>query len=248
MKACQTPPPSVAKLIATRAAIVAISRHDAAPALACEQRNRNQHAELRLVGEQADQHAREPRPAIEQMQGAAEQCGGEETVLAVTDIDEHGGKGGCDQQRLGARQDRADRGKIRGETRRKPQRQSPGIGKGGDKERDGEEERRIVPAEERHLASAEGRLLGGVLKRGIVGVGRLALPGQLARGIDVGEVGADRLAVAVDQAVRDRDPSGHGDDRDRKQDQAVAAGALGREPVAGSNALPDMSHFGAEFG
>ena len=248
MKACQTSPPSVAKLIATSAAMVAIAAAIAAPALACEQCDRNQHAELRLVGEQPDQHARKPRPAIEQLQRAAEQRGGEKSVLAVADIDEHGGEGGCDQQRLRARQDRADRGEIGRETSGEPQRQAPGIGKRGDEKRDGEEERRIVPAEERHLAPAEGRFLRGVLKCGIVGIGGLALPGQLTRGIDVGEIGADRLAVAVDQAVRNGDPAGERDGRDRKQDQAVAAGARGRQPVAGSNALPDMSHLGAEFG
>ena len=118
----------------------------------------------------------------------------------------------------------------------------------GDKKRDGEKERRVMPAEERHLTPAEGRLLRRMLKRGIVGIGRLALPGQFARGIDVGEVGADGLAVAVDQSVGNGDPARHCDDGDGEQDQAIAARARGRQPVAGSNALPDMSHFGAEFG
>src|SRR5262249_43517715 len=70
---------------------------DRVPALAREQRDRNQHAELRLVGEQADQPAGAPRPAIEQLQRAAEQRRGEESILAMTDVDEYRGKGGCDQ-------------------------------------------------------------------------------------------------------------------------------------------------------
>jgi hypothetical protein len=56
----------------------------------------------------------------------------------------------------------------------------------------------------------------------------------LAGGIDVGKIGADRLAVAIDQAVRDGDPAGHGDRAEAKQDQAVAAGARSRQPIAGS--------------
>src|SRR5437660_28360 len=77
-------------------------RTDRVPALACEQRDRNQHAELRLVGEQADQEAGEPWPAVEQMERAAEQCGSEKTVLPMADIDEHRREGGRDQQRFGS--------------------------------------------------------------------------------------------------------------------------------------------------
>ena len=62
------------------------------------------------------------------MQRAAEQRRGEETVLAVADIDEHGGEGRRDQQRLRPRQDRADRGEIGGKARGQPDREAEGIG------------------------------------------------------------------------------------------------------------------------
>ena len=100
--------------------------------LAGQQRDRNQHAELRLVGEAADQHAGKPRSAVEPVQRAAEQRRGEESVLAVADIDECGREGGGDQQRLGARQDRAHGCEISGEARHQPDGQAPGIGNRGD--------------------------------------------------------------------------------------------------------------------
>ena len=222
-------------------------RADRAPSSARQQRNRNQNAELRFVGEAADQQAREPGPAIEQMQRAAEQCRGKKSILAVADVDEHGGERGCDQQRLRTGQDRAHRGQIGRKTGREPDRKTPGVGNGGHQDGDRKEEWRIMPAVERHLAAAEYGRLRSMLERRHVGLRRPALPGQRASGIDVGKVGADRLAVAVDQAVRHRDPAGHRDDANAEQDQAVAACTRGGQPLAGSQPLPDMSHFAAEF-
>ena len=242
-KACQTPPPSVAKLIATSTATVTVAAAMVLQRRARQQRDRNQHAELRLVGEAADQHAGKPRLAVEPVQRAAEQRGGEESVMAVADIDEHGREGGSDQQRLPARQDRAQRREIGGKARHQPDRETPGIGNRGDQERHREEERRIVPAIERHVAAAENRLLRRVLQRRLIGVRRPALPGQRARGIDVGKVGAERLAVAVDQPVRDRDPAGKSERAEHEQDQAVAARARRRQPVAGSQTLARNEPF-----
>jgi len=125
----------------------------------------------------------------------------------MADIDEHGRKGRRDQQRFGAWQDRAHDRRIGRETGREPDREPPAIGNRGDEKGDREEERRVMPAIERHLAPAEHGLFGGMLQRRLVGPGGAALPGQAAGGVDVGKVGADRLAVAVDQAVRQRDPA-----------------------------------------
>ena len=78
----------------------------------------------------------------------------------------------------------------------------------------------------------------------------------LAGGVDVGKVGADRLAVAVDQAVGQRDPAGHRDHAKAEQDQAVDADPLRRQPSAGPQTLPrrcfkgplpEMSHLAAEL-
>jgi hypothetical protein len=86
-----------------------------------------------------------------------------------------------------------------------------------------------------------------MLERGDIGVRGTALPGQRACRIDVGKIGADRLAVAVEQAIRSHDPSGQHQHGQAEQDQAVAAQARRRQPFAGSQPVPDMSHFTAEF-
>jgi len=41
--------------------------------------------------------------------------------------------------------------------------------------------------------------------------------------------------------------AGHRDNGDAEQDQAVATQPRSRQPVAGAQALPEMSHFAAEF-
>jgi hypothetical protein len=104
-----------------------------------------------------------------------------------------------------------------------------------------------VPAVERHRAAAEYGLFRGMLARGLIGFRGAALPGQRAGGVDVGKIGAERLAVAIDQAVRSGDPAGPRDGAESEQDQAVAADTRGGQPLSGSQALPDMSHFAAEF-
>jgi hypothetical protein len=70
--------------------------------------------------------------------------------------------------------------------------------------------------------ATERGLLRGMLERRIIGFGGPALPGQFPGGIDVGKIGSDGLAVAIDQVVRYRDPAGHRDRADDEQDQAVA--------------------------
>ena len=245
--ACHTPLPSVAKLTASSVATVATAAPMVFHRRARQQRDRDQDAELRLVGEQADQHAGEPGPAIQQMQGAAKQGGGEKSILAVADVDEYRGEGQRDQRRLGPRKDRAQRRQIGREACHKPDRKAAGIGKGGHQDGDREEEGRIVPAIERNLAAAKHGGFGGMLQRRLIGVGGPSLPGQRPGGVDIGEVGADRLAVAIDQPVRQRDPADDGDHIGAEQDQAVPARPLGGQPSAGSQALPDMSHFATEF-
>src|SRR6516164_11801927 len=102
------------------------------------------------------------------MQCAAKQSGGEESVLAVADIDEGGREGGRDQKRFGPRQDGADCGEIGCKTRGEPQQESPRIGKRCHEHSDSEEEWRIVPAVEGNLATVKGRLFRRVLERGII--------------------------------------------------------------------------------
>ena len=115
----------------------------------------------------------------------------------------------------------------------------------GHQEGDAEEKWRIMPAVERHVAAGENLLFGGMLQRRIIDVGGMALPGQSAGGVDIGEVGADRFAVAIDQSVRQRDPADDRDGEKAEQDQAVGARTRACQPFAGSQALPEISHFAA---
>ena len=70
----------------------------AAPAPAYRQHERDHQPELRLVGQKPEQDAGEERPAIEHDQRAADERGGEEPVLTVTDVDQHGRKGDSEQE------------------------------------------------------------------------------------------------------------------------------------------------------
>ena len=68
-------------------------RPENAPARGDRERERNQQSELRLVDEEAEQHARERGRPVQEKHSAAEKGRGQESVLAVGEIDEGGGKG-----------------------------------------------------------------------------------------------------------------------------------------------------------
>jgi hypothetical protein len=50
---------------------------------------------LRFVSQKADQQAGEPGPKVEPMRRGAEQRRGQESILAMSDIDEDSREGGC---------------------------------------------------------------------------------------------------------------------------------------------------------
>src|SRR5438045_3805798 len=104
-----------------------------------------------------------------------------------------------------------------------------------------------MPAKKRHVPAAECRLLRRVLERRLVSVGWPAPPRQNSRGIDVGKIGPERLAIAIHQRVRQGYPRSYHDGADAEQHQAVGACAADGQPVTRSQPLPDMSHFAAEF-
>ena len=157
------------------------------------------------------------------------------------------GKAVASNSGLGPRQDRAHRGEIGGEACCYPDRKTQRIGECRDRKCDSKEEWWIVPPEERHLAAAKRSLLRPMLEGRLIGGLRASLPGQRPSRVHVGKIGAERLAVAIDQAVRHHDPARKHDDADPEQQQAVVAGTHRRQPYAGSQPLPDMSHFAAEF-
>ena len=81
----------------------------------------------------------------------------------------------------------------------------------------------------------------------VVGIGRLPLKCHRPGRVKAGEIGADRLAVKVGEAVRQHDPADRRNRAYAEQNEAIAARAPGGQPLAGSKPLPDMSHFAAEF-
>ena len=172
----------------------------------CEQRERDQQAELRLVGEQAEQDAGEQRPLRQYQQRRPQQSRGEKTVLTVTEIDENGGeRGGRRQPDLGdgaavlprLPQDGGDDGQIKREGRALPHRQRQRIGQHCQRRRDKQKDRRIQPAVIGR-GGAEDLLLAGVMRGHVVDVAGAAFENQRTGGIKAGKIGADRLAVAID--------------------------------------------------
>ncbi len=215
-------------------------RRGRAPAAGDDEHQRNQHAELRLVGEQAEQDAGEDRPCIEQHETAAQERRGQEAVLTVAEIDEGDGKREREHHRLPARHDRADGHQIGCERQRAPDQQRPGVGNERERRRHEQEHRRVVPSVGRHIAAVEGGLLGGVLALDVVGRVRLARQHKLARRPYVGEVGADRLAGAVDQAVGERNPDRAAGNKCYQQHQRIDRQALPGQPAARSDARNDL--------
>lgn len=71
---------------------------EGAPAAARCQHNWDQQAVLRLVGKKPKQNPGQQRPTVELDQRRAEQRGGEEAILAMTDIDENRREGKCKQE------------------------------------------------------------------------------------------------------------------------------------------------------
>jgi hypothetical protein len=119
------PNSSVDAPISTATVAVALDR---GPASGHEQYQRDQHAELRLVGQQPEQNAREHRAAVQQCEKSAEQRCGEECVLAVADIDEHGGKRSRHEPCLAPWHDGVNGGHERGERDGEPAEQRERIG------------------------------------------------------------------------------------------------------------------------
>src|SRR5581483_9908527 len=91
-----------------------------------------------------------------------------------------------------------------------------------------QEHGRIVPAVVGDVLAPRDALLRGMMRRPVVGLGRLALERQPARGIDVGEVGADGAAGAIDDAVGGRQQRDDGGGVGEQQERAVDAHARAR--------------------
>jgi hypothetical protein len=143
-------------------------------------------------------------------------------------------------------QDGADNPEIKCQCRRLPDDERGRIGQQRERSGDKEKKWRIEPRVIRRRG-AEDLLLAGIMGGHVVGTGRVPLECHRPGRVKAGKIGADRLAVKVGEAVRDHDPADHRNRAHAEQNQAIAARAPGGQPVAGSQLLPDMSHFAAEF-
>ena len=104
--------------------------------------------------------------------------------------------------------------------------------------------RRIVPAIERRRF-AEDFLLAGVLSRRIEWDVRLAFEHISAGRIDVGEIGSERAALAINVAMRGHDQERESRDRGDEHRGSDQPDALAGQPVAVSQRLPRPGHRGS---
>jgi len=156
-----------------------------------QQRHGNQNAELRFVGEQADQHAGEPGPAIEQMQRAASNAAVRNPFWPWPILTNTAGKASATRRFRGAAGSHASRqiGRETGTSQiERPMHRDGGDQKGDQKENGGYASRRTA------LAAAEHGFFGGMLARRLVGL-RGGPARSACRRIDVGEVGAMGLLL-----------------------------------------------------
>ena len=100
--------PNSIAVAATRTAVVITADRDRHPASLKQQDHRKQQTELRLDGENAEQHAGEHRPAIEAYQPADQKRRGVEAVLAEEYADRHARRDGEKHQPIA--RDRAGTG------------------------------------------------------------------------------------------------------------------------------------------
>lgn len=203
------------------------------PLSARGQGRRDKQAEMRLVGKCAEQHTGQHRPALEQHRRGREQGGGQKCVLAKAKCPEHGGRG--ESRNRPAPAGLAEDGAQRQQKQRKRDRFE-------DNECGKIRQRRDRPAEQKVYRRIEevlvrnarlGRaLLGGEMRRLVIGKLRLSMGGECARRIETDEVGRGRPIEAHDQAVRSGDEEKEPGEFEREQHPAAQNRGAAREPVA----------------
>ena len=244
-----------------KASVTAIGHHrdgdggggEGAPAPAHRQHQRNEQAELRLIGEAADQDAGEDRPAVELAERCADQRGGKKAVVALAEIDEHGRKSEREEEPhllilypshacgCGRKKNRANRQEIENERHALPDRQRQSVGHRRQRRGEAEEKRRVMPAVELR-GRAEDLLLAGELARRVERRGRLAVEHVGAGGIDVGEIGAERAAEAVVAPVRGGDQEAGAEHEGGEQNKAHQPHPLAGQPASGAQNVNKSGH------
>ena len=172
--------------------------------------------------------------------------------MSEIDEDRGEGRGGRQPCRTNRRaspphpaDDDADHGEVQPEADDLPDGQRQRVGHQGQRGRDQEENRWIKPGVigRRHA----NLLLAGIVQGHVVDVRGPAIESKRAGCVEAGEIGAQWLAVRVDQPVGCGDPAGRGQGAEAEQDQAVAARPRGGQPLAGSQSLPDVSYSAREL-
>ncbi len=179
---------------------------------------------------------------VEQHQRATQEGSAYKSVLPMTQIDEYGRVGERDEHRHWPRDNGPHGYDIRRESGRHPYCEGPTIGHERENRGDEQEQRRIVPAVEGHVLPAEQPLLDRVLGCPVVSGVRLTSEGQCASGIDVGKIGAERLVIAIDHSMRERDPGHRADDIGCKENSRVTAQSRRGQPRSGPELAPDGDH------
>jgi hypothetical protein len=139
----------------------------------------------------------------------------------VGGVHEHGGKG--EERRRLERRQAAAQDAVEGEAgRRQPSRERNEVGRERERQIDQERRRRI---EERGVAElrSEQRLLSRPMSDDVIGEIRAAIERQSGSGVKADEIGADRLALMIEAARRERDPADGAEERDGEQNARVGA-------------------------
>ena len=168
-----------------------------APMPGCDQHDRKQQPVLRLVRQKPETDARQYRPYRNQIERAADQRRGEESVLPDQRIDERHRNGEREQIAKVAADDRAHRHKKGQEADHDPADKRDLIRKLRQQGCDEQEWRRIVPGKIADKTLAKFCDLDLLLDFPVIGLGRDTIEHQAAGRPDVDEVGRDAEAVSI---------------------------------------------------
>ena len=185
-----------------------------------------EHAELRLVAERAEQQAGHDRAAIDRERRRPEQAGRQKRVLPEADVPEYHRKGAERDERRAAAvaENAACDDEIEDQRRRFEDDESDQVGQPRQRGAQQDEHWRVV---EKLVLDAGGGdvLLGGQMRRAIVGQRRRTGIGEDSGRIEADEIGRRRSRQRHDPAMRAGDDETKDRELDRQQHRAAPANA-----------------------
>ncbi len=165
--------------------------------MACQhEHQRDEHAELRLDGEEAEADAGQDRAPLEPGEAGDHQRRGQKAVLPGEDVDPHGRRDHQHEQALGPSPPVARRREVERHAERAPQEIGRHVGQEGERPRHQQQMRRVGPVVMRKVGVEPG------CQRRVVGVEieprrRPASEGAVRAHPGVHEIAADQIAEAV---------------------------------------------------